>query len=479
MPQYTNSTTTASGIVLNATLDTGSNTITYTATATNGASATNTQSADLSPSQTTNISALTGPLNASGATLGSPSAFKNALTSITEEVLVQATQAAATAAATDTPVPAAPTPPTPVPAADNPNPTPAVSSPLIENSSPTTPPTTDYSGNPDTDLLITPNNAGTVTAIGTPVPQQTIDDGTDPYVSNGVSTIPPITSTNPSSNNAIGINLLSAQSTAVVQDAQSFNQGKDWRVRIGLAPGANYLYAVGDRSKAGILAPLIDTKGVIFPYTPNITVSYAAGYDASELVHSNYKVYQYKGSSVDNITITGDFTAQDTNEANYLLAVIHFFRSVTKMFYGQDENPKNGIPPPLCYLSGFGAYQFDNHPMAITNFTYNTPTDVDYIRAGSQTNNAGQNTGQQVTQVNSTIQLNRLSKSGLIIQPPNFSTPNVLINSDPTYVPTKVSISITAYPIVSRNDISNNFSLAKYATGGLLRGSVNKSGGIW
>ena len=287
-----------------------------------------------------------------------------------------------------------------------------------------------------------------------------------------------IENANPASN-AIGIQLDSAQSTATYQDAQNFQQAKDWRVRISLAQGANYLYRVDDRANAGILGPLIDTDGVIFPYTPNISVSYVAGYDASELVHSNYKVYQYKGSSVDSVTITGDFTAQDSNEADYLLAVIHFFRSVTKMFYGQDENPKNGVPPPLCYLTGFGAYQFDNHPMVITNFTYNTPTDVDYIRAGSQTNNPGQNVGQQAPIVNSTLRLSRLSRSGLIPQPPNFSTSNMLINSDATYVPTKVSISITATPIVSRDDISNNFSLRDYATGGLLRGSINNSGGIW
>jgi hypothetical protein len=310
------------------------------------------------------------------------------------------------------------------------------------------------------------------------VAQQTIDPNSiNPNYSNGQSTITPaVTSTAPAQGITTALN--NTQSTATNQDAQSFNKAKDWRVRISLAPGANYLYKGIPRANAGILAPLQDTDGVIFPYTPNISVSYVAGYDASELIHSNYKVQQYKGSSVDNVTITGDFTAQDTNEANYLLAVIHFFRSVTKMFYGQDENPKNGVPPPLCYLTGFGAYQFDNHPMVITNFTYNTPTDVDYIRAGSQTNNPGQNVGSQLT-VNSTIQLQRLTQSGLLIQPPNFSTPNVLINSDATYVPTKVQITVTATPIVSRNDISNNFSLAKYATGALLRGSVNKSGGIW
>ena len=194
------------------------------------------------------------------------------------------------------------------------------------------------------------------------------------------------------------------------------------------------------------------------------------------------RYFQYKGSSVDSISITGDFTAQDTNEANYLLAVIHFFRSVTKMFYGQDNNPKPGVPPPLCYLSGFGTYQFDNHPMAITNFTYTTPTDVDYIRAGSQTNMPGQSTSQQPSLLNSiatAASAVRLLTSNLTAKTPNFQRQNAAINSDATYVPTKISIAITAIPVVSRNDISNTFSLEKYATGQLLQGSKRNGGGIW
>ena len=94
-------------------------------------------------------------------------------------------------------------------------------------------------------------------------------------------------------------------------------------------------------------------------------VAYNANYSTEELVHSNYKLFTYKGSSVDQISITCDFTAQDTKEANYLLAVIHFFRSVTKMFYGQDNGPKPGTPPPLCFLTGLGAFQFNEHPLEI------------------------------------------------------------------------------------------------------------------
>ena len=268
------------------------------------------------------------------------------------------------------------------------------------------------------------------------------------------------------------------RSTATNQDAVSFEKAKDWRVRLSLAPSAKYLYNAGD---PGILKPLTSTNGVIFPYTPNVSVVYAANYDASELVHSNYKIYNYKNSAVDTVSITCDFTAQDTNEANYLLAVIHFFRSVTKMFYGRDENPRNGTPPPLCYLSGLGTFQFDNHPLVVSNFTYTLPTDVDYIRVGSQTNMPGQSVAQQTFPVNTqdSSSLSRILSSGLGARTPNFQRQASTINSDATYVPTKMQIAITCIPIVTRNDISNNFSLKKYATGELLQGSKRNGGGIW
>ena len=163
-----------------------------------------------------------------------------------------------------------------------------------------------------------------------------------------------------------------------------------------------------------------------------------------------------------------------------MLAVIHFFRSVTKMFYGQDQNPNNGVPPPLCYLSGFGAYTFDAHPLVVTNFTYSTPTEVDYIRAGSQTNQPGVNISQQNNILNSFVpSVVRTVINGLAPKLPNFSTQNSMINSEATYVPTKLQLQITCIPIVTRNDISNKFSLKEYATGALLRGSKRSGGGIW
>lgn len=272
--------------------------------------------------------------------------------------------------------------------------------------------------------------------------------------------------------------ILNARSQAGLQAGSGFSNTGDWRVRLKLAPGSNYLYNA-PASERGILAPLNSTKGVIFPYTPSITVNYNANYDPASVTHSNYKVIQYQNSSVDNIQITCDFTAQDTNEANYLLAVIHFFRSVTKMFYGQDQNPKRGTPPPLCYLEGLGSFQFDMHPLVITSFSYNLPTDVDYIRAMPLSSAVGADVSSSNQGTSSSSRLPTTVAPGGVPKPAAFSTPPTGQNTTPTYVPTKIQLQISCMPVVSRKDISDNFSLKEYGKGTLLQGSKRNSGGIW
>jgi hypothetical protein len=278
------------------------------------------------------------------------------------------------------------------------------------------------------------------------------------------------------------------------QQEYDLGQSPDWRVRLSLAEGTSFLYQ-------GILEPLSETGGVIFPYTPNINITYAATYDATEPTHSNYKIQQYKNSAVDAINITCDFTAQDTHEAEYMLAAIHFFRTVTKMFYGQDTTIKPGTPPPLCFLHGLGAFQFDNHPLVITNFNYILPTDVDYIRAKINTYGDAVASDGSIDSDDSTesppekrrflqkagsflrdVAVYRLGSSilpGGVNPPPIFAPPPLGQGDDVTYVPTKIQMQISAVPIVTRNTISNEFSLEKYASGELLRGTKNNSGGVW
>lgn len=251
-------------------------------------------------------------------------------------------------------------------------------------------------------------------------------------------------------------------------------QSSDWRVRLRLAPNSTYLY---NDPTPGILEPLsakTGTDGVVFPYTPAIDTAYKANYDPYELTHSNYRGYFYKNSYVDAINIRAQFTAQDTTEANYLLAVIHFFRSATKMFYGQDA--QRGSPPPMVFLSGLGDYQFNEHPCVISQFNYQLPPDVDYIRAQNALDNS---TNFLANRVRSTIPGNPLSfavnrllnnalTQGALDTRPSIAT-NLPIKT-PTYVPTKMEMSISLWPIQSRQQVSKQFSVQGFANGNLLRG---------
>jgi hypothetical protein len=264
-----------------------------------------------------------------------------------------------------------------------------------------------------------------------------------------------------------------ARSQEALQAQQRFVNNGDWRFRVSLAPGAAYLYKLPDGQR-GILDPLYYTDGVIYPYTPQVNTVYSANYTPYELTHSNYKGYWYKNSNTQEIQITGTFTAQDTQEANYLLAVIHFYRSVTKMFYGQDE--LRGMPPPLVYLTGFGMYQFNAHPCVVSQFQYNLPDGVDYIRAGSRnidgTNLIQERQRQTVPKNTISNVINRLKTAGL--PKGGFRTippaPPTLGLDRPTYVPTKMQITITCLPIQTRQQVSNQFSLTGFANGDLQRG---------
>ena len=259
------------------------------------------------------------------------------------------------------------------------------------------------------------------------------------------------------------------QATIQAQRKQA-NDG-DWRVKLRLAAGANYLYKA---DPPGILEPLSVSDGVVFPYTPKINTTYSATYSATDLTHSNYKGYFYQGSSVGDVKISAVFTAQDTFEANYLLAVIHFFRSVTKMFYGQDQQYR-GAPPPLVFLQGLGEYQFNLHPCVVSQFDYVLPDDVDYIRARSVsvngTNLLQKRDRQTVSNGSDSTSAGRLqgaglSAGGIFIPPP----PPTLGIDKPTYVPTRMEMSITLLPIQTRAQLSQEFSLAKFANGNLVKG---------
>lgn len=288
---------------------------------------------------------------------------------------------------------------------------------------------------------------------------------------------------------SIGTDILIAQSAQKGFDNANFEGFEDWRVRLALAPNAKYLYA---GSNPGIMQPLQATNGVVFPYTPSIQLNYTANYNPVELTHSNYKVQQYTNSSVEQVAISCEFTAQDVYEARYLLAVIHFFKSMTKMFYGQDQYPIRGTPPPLCYMYGLGAFQFSAHPLGITSFNYALPPDVDYIKttapevndsAVDPSNRTEDEMRRHLAKTNEKFMVMEAQRLGEKIQPggrpPQAQFSAEFINNITTYVPTKILLSINCVPIMSRNQVSNYFSLDNYGSGKLINGVTRQGGGFW
>lgn len=212
----------------------------------------------------------------------------------------------------------------------------------------------------------------------------------------------------------------------------------DWRLRVSCAPVDGILYYDNNNP---LLAPLRPTSGVVFPYTPTVTVQHNARYGAQQLTHSNYAAYFYEGSEVAAINIQGDFTVQNAAEGQYLLAAIYFFRAATKMFFGQDFLAGN--PPPLLFLDGYGSHYFPHVPCVLTSVQHVMPPDVDYVEFPVNTS--------LLNYVNQTWGSNQLANT--------------------TRLPTSSQIQITLQPVYSRANIHNNFTFTGFAHGNLLGGA--------
>lgn len=158
------------------------------------------------------------------------------------------------------------------------------------------------------------------------------------------------------------------QADVVVQDSQ-----KDWRLRLSLPKDFKRV----TETDSDLLAPLIKTAGMVFPYTPTVLVSQSANYQSIHPVHTNYPYYSYQNSQVDQMTITADFYVQNAAEARYWVACIHYLRSITKMNFGVDADA--GQPPAVVRLDGYGDFVFNNVPVIINSFQFDMPKDVDYI----------------------------------------------------------------------------------------------------
>lgn len=167
---------------------------------------------------------------------------------------------------------------------------------------------------------------------------------------------------------------LSAESEDIVVTGRK----TDNRVRIRpKLRGDNGLFPFyGDETS--VLYQLNETNGVFFPYTPTITYLHKAVYSEMAPTHANTSYHTYNNTPAVQIQLEGQFTAQNLAEAKYTLAAMHFFRSATKMHFGESD-PDAGLPPPMLVLSGYGEFIFNDLNVILTDFSMAMPNNVDYL----------------------------------------------------------------------------------------------------
>jgi len=218
---------------------------------------------------------------------------------------------------------------------------------------------------------------------------------------------------------------------------------KDFRARLQPKSMTNCEDILGPNVSSNLLAPLYSTNGVLFPYTPSVTSGNAAEYDPTSFIHSNFGYNAYVRSYPKPISITAEFTAQTNDEALYLLSVIHFFRSVTKMYFGINPYKKAGTPPPVLLFNYLGDYMFNNVPVVVKAFDYTLEANVDYIPVNT-----------------SVYDIDSQFSTGVVLPPGNMA--------GYSYVPTHMTVTVDLDTQYTPITIRNEFNLDKFRRGQLI-----------
>jgi len=246
----------------------------------------------------------------------------------------------------------------------------------------------------------------------------------------------------------------------------------DWRVRLSMPTGSFF-------DSSPVLKPLWDAGGLIFPYTPTITIAHSATYNELSVTHQNYQFNAYQNSRASDIQITGEFNVQDAVQAKYWIATVHFLRAVTKMFTG--DTAYAGNPPPVLNFSAYGDHVFRNVPVVVKSFTMTLPKDVNYISTNiasgsgfgldSISQTAGQLAGLAGV-VGASGVARRLGSAASTISGVNSVINGLGISgaaggmssTRDSYVPTKSDLTVTVMPVYSRESV-RQFSLQQFVNG--------------
>lgn len=262
--------------------------------------------------------------------------------------------------------------------------------------------------------------------------------------------------------------------------AASFGE-TDWRVRLSIPPIPSF-------TSSPVFNPLRQAGGAIFPYTPTIRISNSASYERTSPVHQNFSFYNYANSQADSISVSAPFYCEDAEQAAYWVSMVHFFRSCTKMFSGEDD--LGGNPPPILYFNAYGDFVFKNVPVVVTNFSVDLDANSDYIAtdvtATGTTNAFGAPATGTLSAASNLLSLVNPKAAAALSLANNVaqgikglagSFQSQLANAGggtqggKTYVPTKSTMTVSLQPVYSR-DSARTFSLQKFVNGDYVKGGT-------
>jgi hypothetical protein len=214
----------------------------------------------------------------------------------------------------------------------------------------------------------------------------------------------------------------------------------DWRVRLQIPNGADAVY---DSILANneLLAPLVPSRGIFWPLTPAVVIQHSANYNPLAQTHANYPFQAYQNSQVDSMNIIGEFPVQNSDDAKHWVATVNFLRTITKMYFGKEQQSLKGNPPPIMHMSGYGDHMFSKVPVIVNTFNVELRPGIDYISTKQNPD------GYSTTRTRERMGLPELDTSQ-------------------TWAPTLSNISVLVTPIYSRESIKN-FSLTEFARGEL------------
>jgi hypothetical protein len=161
----------------------------------------------------------------------------------------------------------------------------------------------------------------------------------------------------------------------------------------------------------GLLKPLKDAGGLIWPYTPTITYQHPITYEPVSVTHANQDFHVYSRTPAVNLQVSGEFTVQNPQEGAYSLAALHFLRTMAKMHFGETD-PQAGTPPPVLLFNAYGPFVFKDVPVIVKDFNAEFSQDVDYVQVTVQGTQASGDRARQLAAEGTLLSL-RARQTGL------------------------------------------------------------------